>query len=301
MGTNSLDLADAGSSDHPWLRLIRPSQWVKNAVVLAALVFGQVWHDPLNIVRALIAVLAFSLVSSAGYILNDWADRDRDRHHPEKRFRPLAAGTIPVQQAAWLGVILLLLALGISTLVTPWLTLVIGTYAALMVAYSLRLKHVVIVDVFVIAAGFLLRAVAGGVAVNVRISSWLMLCTVLLALFLGFCKRRHELLTLDSSAAQHRRSLDGYTARILDLFILLSASSALMAYSMYTFTAESVPANGMMMITIPVVGFAIFRYLFLVYGRTLGGAPESLLFRDRPLFWSIVLWAWAVVGVFWLD
>lgn len=286
---------------HPWLRLLRPIQWSKNAVVLAALVFGRAWEEPENIPRALVAVLAFCLVSSAGYIVNDWVDIDRDRHHPLKRNRPLAAGAIPVRRALYLAALLLAASLGISAAIAPGLALVVAAYAILMTGYSLWLKHVIILDVFIIACGFLLRAFAGGVAVHVRISPWLMLCTVLLALFLGFCKRRNEMLTLDTSASRHRRSLDGYTKQILDLFILLAASSTLMAYSMYTFTAESVPANDAMMVTIPIVAFALFRYIFLVYGRALGGAPEVLLFRDRPLFASIVLWGIAVAGVFWLG
>lgn len=189
----------------PWLRLVRPIQWAKNAVVLAALVFGHVWDDPANIVRALAAALAFCLISSAGYILNDWVDIDRDRHHPIKRNRPLASDMIAVRPAVWLAVVLLVASLAISLAVSPWLALVIVAYGVLMSGYSLWLKHLVIVDVFVIAIGFLLRALAGGVAVGVRVSSWLMLCTVLLALFLGFSKRRSEMMTLDEAAAWHRR------------------------------------------------------------------------------------------------
>ncbi|HWV25448.1 MAG TPA: decaprenyl-phosphate phosphoribosyltransferase [Thermomicrobiales bacterium] len=286
---------------HPWFRLLRPTQWSKNTVVLAALVFGQVWEEPFNILRAVVAMIAFCLISSAGYILNDWVDIESDRHHPIKRRRPLASGAISVPHAAGLGAVLLIVSLSISFAVSPWLMLVIAAYGALMTCYSLWLKHVVIIDVFVISIGFLLRAFAGGVAVGVRISPWLMLCTVLLALFLGFCKRRNEIMTLERNATLHRRSLSGYSSQILDIFIPLAASSTLLAYSVYSFTAESVPRNGAMMITIPLVGFAIFRYLYLVYGRALGGAPEVLLFRDRPLLASIVLWGLAVAGVFWLG
>lgn len=284
-----------------WVRLIRPIQWSKNAVVLAALVFGHAWSDPVNIPRALVAMLAFCLISSAGYIVNDWLDTERDRHHPVKRNRPLASGAIPVNQALGLALLLLVASLALALAVSPLLALVIATYGVLMAGYSVWLKHVVILDVFVIASGFLLRAFAGGVAVGVRISPWLMLCTVLLALFLGFSKRRSEMIMLDEAAVRHRRALSGYTPQILDLFILLAASSTLIAYSIYTFTAESVPPSGAMMVTIPIVAFALFRYLYLVYGRAQGGAPEVLLFRDRPLFGAIVLWAGAVAGVFWLG
>lgn len=284
-----------------WVRLLRPVQWAKNGVVLAALVFGRVYEDPAKVWASLGAVLAFCLISSAGYILNDWLDVERDRHHPLKRARPLASGAIRPRSALILGGALATTALISSLLISPSLALVISVYALLMSAYSVWLKRVVIIDVFVIAAGFLLRAVAGGVAISVPISTWLMLCTVLLALFLGFCKRRNEILTLQERAQLHRVSLRGYTPEILDQFILLTASSTLVAYAMYTFTAESVPTNHAMMITVPIVAFALFRYLYLVYGRALGGAPEVLLFRDAPLLGAIVLWACAVFIVFWLG
>src|SRR5690606_26568667 len=176
---------------------------------------------------------------------------------------------------------------------------VLLAYALLMTAYTLRLKEIMIFDVFVIAAGFLLRAIAGGVAVDVPISTWLMLCTMLLALFLGFAKRRNELTTLDKDAALHRTSLRGYTTEILDQFIVISAGSAVMAYAMYTFSAETVPESGVMMITVPIVIFAMFRYLYLVYVRRLGGAPEILLFRDMPLLGSIIVWGITVFAIVW--
>lgn len=276
-------------------------QWPKNAVVLAALVFGRVYHDPINVLAAIAAMVAFCLISSAGYIINDWIDIERDRHHPLKRSRPLASGAIATKPALRVAAGLALSAFALSAVISPWLLLVIAGYAALMTAYSLILKQIVIIDVFVIGAGFLLRAIAGGAAVHVSISAWLMLCTVLLALFLGFCKRRNEVLTLEHRAGLHRSSLRGYTTQILDQFILLTASSTIMAYSMYSFTAESVPTSHTMMITIPIVAFALFRYLFLVYGRALGGAPEVLLFRDAPLAGAIGLWGVTVFLVFWIG
>lgn len=288
-------------SMNPWVRLLRPMQWAKNAVVLAALVFGRVYDDPVRVLASLGAVIAFCAISSAGYIFNDWLDIERDRHHHLKRARPLASGAIRARSALLLAAALAAASGVLSFVISPWLTLVVVMYALLMCAYSLWLKRVVIVDVFVIATGFLLRAIAGGVAVGVPISTWLMLCTVLLALFLGFCKRRNEVVTLQESAELHRVSLRGYTTEILDQFILLTASSTLMAYAMYTFTAESVPTNHAMMITVPIVAFALFRYLYLVYGRVEGGAPEVLLFQDIPLLSSILLWACAVFLVFWIG
>lgn len=290
--TDRLTLASA------WIRLLRPVQWSKNAVVFAALIFGH--QDNVgDAVRALIAFVAFCAMSSATYILNDCSDASRDRLHPVKRFRPIAAGTISPMPAMVVSAILALGALTIAWPVSPSLSGVLLAYLVLMTAYTLLLKRIMILDVFVIAGGFLLRAIAGGVAVDVPISTWLMLCTMLLALFLGFAKRRNELTTLDQDAASHRTSLRGYTIEILDQFILISAASAVMAYAMYTFSAGTVPESGIMMITVPIVMFAMFRYLYLVYGRTLGGAPEVLLLHDRPLLGSIVVWGITVIVIVW--
>lgn len=282
-----------------WLRLVRPMQWPKNAVVLAALVFGRVYDDPVKVAAAIGAMISFCLVSSAGYILNDWMDIESDRLHPVKRTRPLASGAISSGPALALAVVLATAGFAIAVLITPWLALVLAGYAFLTLGYSAWLKRIPIVDVLAIATGFLLRAVAGGVAIEVRISAWLVLCSFLLALFLGFSKRRHELVSLGASATGHRRALQGYDPRVLDQYIWITAGAAVVAYSIYTFTAESVPENASMMLTIPFVVFAIFRYLHLVYRRYLGGAPEILLFRDRPLLLSIVLWA-ATIGLIFL-
>jgi len=266
--------------------------------VFAALVFGH-QSNLVDFLDAVLAFLAFCAISSATYIFNDWCDIERDRLHPVKRMRPLAAREIEASAALTLGGALTVAAIVISLLVSPWLALVVVTYGLVMAAYTWWLKQVMILDVFVIAAGFLLRAIAGGVAVDVPVSTWLMLCTMLLALFLGFCKRRNELTTLDKDAALHRTSLRGYTVETLDQFILISAASAVMAYAMYTFSAETVPENGVMMVTVPIVIFAMFRYLYLVYVRRLGGAPEVLLFRDRPLLGAIVIWGMAVFAIVW--
>lgn len=281
-----------------WARLLRPVQWSKNGVVFAALVFGHqtALRDALD---ALVAFVAFCAMSSATYIFNDWSDAARDRLHPVKRFRPLAAGLIAPGPAMALSVLLALSALVMAWAVSPWLSGVLGGYAILMTAYTVWLKRIMILDVFVIAGGFLLRAIAGGVAVDVPISTWLMLCTMLLALFLGFAKRRNELTTLDQDAASHRTSLRGYTIETLDQFILISAASAVMAYAMYTFSADTVPESGIMMITVPIVMFAMFRYLYLVYARALGGAPEVLLFHDAPLLGSIIVWGLTVIAIVW--
>lgn len=283
---------------NPWVRLLRPVQWAKNSVVFAALVFGR-QSDPGDFLNAFLAFVSFCAISSATYIFNDWSDIERDRVHPVKCRRPLAAGEIKGATALVVAGGLALVALAISLAVTPWLAGVIVAYGVLMAAYTWWLKRVMILDVFVIAAGFLLRAIAGGVAVDVPISTWLMLCAMLLALFLGFCKRRNELTTLDKDAALHRTSLRGYTVETLDQFIVISAASAVMAYAMYTFSADTVPENGIMMVTVPIVIFAMFRYLYLVYVRRLGGAPEILLFRDRLLLGSIMVWGITAFSIVW--
>jgi 4-hydroxybenzoate polyprenyltransferase len=283
-----------------WVRLLRPAQWSKNAVVLAPVVFARIATHPGAVTQAIVAMVAFCLISSAMYIFNDWEDIERDRHHPVKRFRPLALGTIHPRQALSVAVALACVSLVLAWAVTPALSGILAAYAALIIAYTFYLKRLIIIDVFAIAGGFLLRAVGGAVAVGVPISAWLMLCTVLLALFLGFCKRRNELVTLQASAALHRNALEGYTPLILDQFIVVTATSTILAYAMYTFTSITVPNDDSMVYTVPIVAFAMLRYLFLVYVRRLGGAPEVLLFRDPPLLGSILLWGMTVMLILWL-
>ena len=265
-------------------------------MVFAALVFGdpKVEHA---LWRTIAAFVAFCAVSSAGYIFNDWVDIDRDRIHPGKKKRPLAAGEITVRTAIITAIVLLIFATLISLIVNPVLTAVLAAYAVLMGAYSLKLKTIVLLDVFVIAIGFLLRAVAGAAAVEVPVSAWLMLCTLLLALFLAFGKRRSELVRLGDKASEHRPVLAGYSVSLLDQFLVITATCSIMAYSIYSFSAESVPGNGVMMLTVPPVMFAVFRYLLLVLKRNEGGAPEMLLWRDTPLLASVILWSVSVLGV----
>jgi 4-hydroxybenzoate polyprenyltransferase len=253
--------------------------------------------DPGSLVRAILAFVMFCAISSAIYIFNDWQDIERDRHHPTKRARPLASGAILPRPALTVAIVLAILGIGISIAVSWWLLLVCVGYLVMQVAYTLELKNVVILDVFIIAAGFILRAVAGAVAVDVPVSSWLLLCTFFLSLFLGFCKRRNEMHMLDAGAHAHRPSLRGYSIPVLDQFIGLTAAVTLISYSMYTFVSTYVPRNDAMMLTIPFVAFAISRYLYLVYGRNLGGSPEVQLFRDLPLFFSIVAWGLCVLAI----
>lgn len=285
---------------HPWLRLLRPLQWAKNAVVLAPLVFSREFNDAGAVIAAIVALIAFCLTSSATYIVNDWLDADRDRHHPSKQARPLASREIAIVSALSVAAALALTAFVLAAAISSSLVLVLVAYILLTSAYSVWFKKIVIVDVVVIAMGFLLRAVAGGVAIGVTLSVWLMVCTALLALFLGFSKRRNEIITLEEAALRHRASLRNYSPRILDVAIVLALTTTIAAYAMYTFTAESVPESGAMLVTVPIVAFSMFRYLYLVYVRKLGGAPETLLFQDFPLLASILLWGITVLAVFWL-
>jgi 4-hydroxybenzoate polyprenyltransferase len=273
------------------LRLTRPQQWVKNAVVLAGLVFAEAASQPRAVAEALIALVAFVLASGAVYAFNDFRDVEADRLHPEKRSRPIAARDVSERAAIWFGIVLAVAATGIGALVHPLLGGIVIAYVVMMVAYTVWFKRIPILDVTVIAIGFVMRAVGGAVAVDVPISAWLLLCAFLLALFLGFGKRRAESISLGDGATRHRAALQGYTAPLLDQLVGITAVSALVTYAVYTVVSTSAPPNDSMLFTVPFVAFAIFRYLFLVYGRGLGGSPEGLLLRDRWLLGSVVLWA----------
>lgn len=279
------------------IRAMRPRQWIKNLLVGAALVFDLRLDDPSQVVKTIAAFICFCLVSGGIYLVNDVLDRESDRIHPVKRTRPIASGLISPAVALSVAGLNFVVGLGIGIIIAPLFALLLLTYMVLMFGYALLLKHVVIIDVFVISAGFVLRAASGAVAIDVPISPWLYVCTVLLALFLGFGKRRAELQLLTHSASEHRRNLDDYTVGFLDQLLIITAAATVMAYSLYTFTASTLPDDHVMMITIPIVLYGLFRYLFLVYSRDDGGAPEQLLLTDVPLLSSVVLWGVTVVAV----
>ncbi len=278
------------------LRQLRPKQWTKNAIVFAGLVFAKKLGDPHAVALAVMAFAIFCLLSSVVYVINDMVDVEADRLHPKKRFRPLAAGDITLAQARGL-VALLLLSLPAALVLDVAFGAVALLYFANNLAYSLRLKHVVILDVFIIAAGFVLRAVAGAVVIHVDISPWFLLCTTLAALFLALSKRRHELLLLSEEAGSHRRILEEYSTPLLDSMIAVVTSATVMAYSLYTFFAENLPRNHAMMLTIPFVLYAVFRYLYLVYKKDEGGSPDEALLKDVPLLTCILLWGVTAVGI----
>ncbi len=296
--TPALDLAPARRSTTLGLiRACRPKQWSKNLLLYFGLIFALKLTDPVLIGRATVGFLVFCLASSGIYLFNDLADLEKDREHPTKRYRPLAAGLISPLQAIALGLVLLLVAFVVGFTLGTTFGLLTVFYVLLMLAYSARLKHVVLIDVFVLAAGFVLRAVAGAVAVSVPISPWLYVCTVLASLFLGLGKRRSELVLLNHGAGRHRRILDEYSLPLLDQLIVVVTSATIMAYSLYTFSAENLPSNHAMMLTIPFVLYGLFRYLYLMHQHNGGGSPEEALLGDRPLLLSATLWLLTAVVI----
>jgi 4-hydroxybenzoate polyprenyltransferase len=278
---------------------LRPKQWTKSAVVFAAIVFNGQLFEPGVLLTVAMAAVLFSLVSSAGYIFNDIRDADADREHPIKRYRPIPSGRLDHTTAIITVLIIYLITLPLAFLLSPMFAGVLLAYVLLMGMYSRWLKHLVIVDVLVIAAGFVLRAVGGAVVVDIPISPWLYVCTILLALFLGFAKRRHELSLLDREAVNHRRNLANYSLVLLDQFILIVAAATVIAYSLYTFDSPALPDNRLML-TIPFVVYGVFRYLYLVNQEGAGGAPDQLVLDDRPLLLTVSLWGISIVGLLYL-
>ncbi len=278
----------------------RPKQWLKNGLLFVGLVFAVRLGDVDSVSRAMLGFLTFCGLSSAVYFFNDVADLEQDRQHPKKRYRPLASGRISRVQSIVAGSFLLIAGLTGSFLINARFGLIALGYVLLNVAYNAGLKNMVIVDVFALATFFVIRAVAGAVAIDVPISPWLYLCTILAALFLGLAKRRHELLLLGDGASSHRQILKEYSAQMLEQYITIVTASLVMAYSLYTFSAENLPKDHSMMITIPIVIFGIFRYLFLVHRRDGGGSPEEVLLADRPLIVTVLLLGIASVAVIYL-
>lgn len=285
---------------------MRPRQWTKNGIVFAALIFAQRFTDPVDCLRSLAAFASFCLLSGAVYLVNDVADRERDREHPRKRFRPIASGALPVPRALAGAGISAALALGLGILLDrmgtaagyPFTTVALA-YLVLQGLYTAALKRAVILDVLAISTGFVLRAAAGAEAIAVPISSWLLICTFLLSVFLALCKRRHELLLLEGKANLHRVSLIEYSPALLDQMIAVVTSSTLIAYALYTLAEETQRKFGTdgLKFTIPFVLYGIFRYLYLAYRKDLGGSPERALLNDGPLLINVVLYLAAVVAI----
>ena len=276
---------------------LRPAQWSKNLLVFAALVFAVRLFDAPSVVATLATFAIFCVLSGVVYVFNDVADRDTDRQHPLKRSRPIAAGALPVRTALLVGTVMGGASLGAAFLLGWRLGAVATGYLALMALYSGPLKHIVILDVLTIAVGFVLRAAAGAVAIDVAISPWLIACTILLALFISLAKRRHELVLLADGATSHRPILGEYTPYLLDQMIAVVGAATLIAYVIYTVSPETEAKFGTawLGLTIPFPLYGIFRYLYLVHRREGGGSPADLLIRDRPLLACVTLWILVVV------
>jgi 4-hydroxybenzoate polyprenyltransferase len=309
------------------LRVMRPRQWTKNVFVFAAVVFDRKMFDFGHgyFWTTLLGFVLFCLLSSAVYIINDLVDIEKDRLHPVKRNRPLAAGVLPVPVAVAAVVVLLAIVIGASWMLNQpgglelcqpcveqnaalgalagrKFALVVIGYLVLQLFYNFTLKQQVILDVLTIAAGFVLRVGAGVALIPVqRFSPWLYVCMTLLGLFIGFGKRRHELILLGAEATNHRANLSQYTLGLLDEMMGVVTASTVVAYSVYTFSAEGLPPSHLMMLTVPFVLYGIFRYLYLIHARGEGGAPEDVLLKDRPLQVDLVLWGLTVILIMYSE
>lgn len=282
------------------IKTMRPRQWVtKNIFIFAAIVFDQQLLVVNSFLRTIAGFVLFCLISSSVYIFNDLIDIEADRQHPDKKNRPIPSGKLPAS-VAWIAcAVLVAITLVLGYLLAPAFAYVTGLYFFINIFYSKWLKHIPIVDVMIISAGFVLRVHAGVTLIQVeRFSPWLYVVMTLLSLFLGFGKRRAELALLATGAGSHRKVLDGYTLPLLDQYIMIVSATTIVAYSLYTFNAPNVPDNHSMMLTIPFVVYTIFRYLYLIEVKHAGGAPEEVLLSDRPFQVAMLLWAATVLAIF---
>ncbi len=280
------------------IRLMRPHQWVKNGFVFVGLIFGHAWRDAGLVTSALLAFAAFCLLSSAVYVVNDCIDREQDRHHPEKRRRPLASGAVSMRAALALAAVCLVAGLGLAFAASraPWLFVL---YLLLQVLYNAGAKHIVVLDVFIIAAGFMLRILAGTVGIGIPPTHWLLLCGLMLTLFLGFAKRRAELEVLVDDSAIHRRVLEHYSRNLLDQFIGISATGTVVSYALYTVSAETIALHGTrwLVATVPFVLYGLLRYLYLLHRQGGGGDPAREVLTDPHLLGALAGWALLVVAL----
>jgi 4-hydroxybenzoate polyprenyltransferase len=279
------------------LRLMRPYQWVKNAFVFTGLLFGHAWHDANLVAGVVMAFAAFCLVSSAVYIFNDIVDLEQDRQHPKKCKRPLASGLVSIPVAVMLAVLLGTLGLSLAYFAAPTVLVILIGYALMNIAYTLRLKNVVILDVFIIATGFMLRILAGTLGVGIPPSQWLLLCGLMVTLFLGFTKRRAEIIALTDDKTAHRKVLEHYSPVLLDKMIGITAAGLIMSYSLYTMNPDTIRIHNTpnLIYTVPFVMYGVFRYIYLLHHQSRGGDPSHDLVRDPHLF--IVVGAWLVATI----
>ena len=279
------------------LRLMRPHQWVKNTFVLAGLLFGHAWNNPTLVTQTLFAFVAFCLISSTIYILNDIVDIEQDRHHPSKRKRPLPSGKLKVSTAALFALLLGASALTLAFYASNTVVIIVLLYAILNIAYSFKLKHVVILDVFIIATGFMLRILAGTLGLGIPPSQWLLLCGLMITLFLGFSKRRAEIIALSEDKSAHRKVLQDYSPVLLDKMIVITAAGLIMSYSLYTMNAETIRIHGTanLIYTVPFVIYGVFRYIFLLHHQSRGTDTAKDMVRDPHLLTVLIGWLLATV------
>ncbi|MGE7822859.1 decaprenyl-phosphate phosphoribosyltransferase [Paenibacillus sp. NPDC093718] len=275
-------------------RQLRPKQWTKNLLIFAAPLFSFEGVNPGVLFDTLIGFFLLSFVSGCVYIVNDYADREADRNHPVKKYRPMASGALPPKLAIGFGALLLIASLVISYLLNPLFTVLLVLYFAMNVAYSFRLKHVVIIDIMIIAAGFVLRAIAGGLVIHVPFTPWFLLCTMLLSLFLAIGKRRHELHLLQHDKGSHRKVLDQYSFDLLDQMSSIVTTATIISYSLFTFTSGRTVH---LMWTIPLVIYGMFRYLYLIHIEKKGGAPDRVLLEDAHILVTVILYVISVIGI----
>ena len=279
---------------------MRQRQWTKNLVIFAGVVFAGAGRDMGDDLRALAGFVIFCALAGGQYVLNDVVDTEADRLHPRKRFRPIASGRVAQRTGVVFGVAALVAGMAASVTLGPWFILNAAAYLALTLSYSFWLKHLVLVDVITIAVGFVLRATAGSAAVRVEVSAWLLVVSVFLALFLALAKRRQELITL-TDAPLHRKSLSEFSERLLDQLLSLVGAATLMAYALYTIESDTGATSPWLKATIPFVIFGVFRYLYLIYEKGMGGSPEEILLSDRPLQINMALWAAVVVAILYIP
>lgn len=284
------------------IKTMRVRQWTKNGFIFFALIFDKQLFILEPFLRTLAGFFLFCLISSAVYLFNDIADIEADRNHPEKKYRPIASGKLPVSVAMIVGVVVTAIALPLGYLLSPVFALLMAVYLAINVLYSRWLKHVPILDVLIISSGFVLRVAAGVALITVeRFSPWLYMITILFSLYLGLGKRRAEMNLLAQGASSHRKVFDGYTIPLLDQYITIVSGMTIVAYSLYTFSAPNLPENHAMMLTIPFVVYGIFRYLQLIQVSHAAGSPEEVALKDRPLQVTVLLWGLAVIAIFYLS
>ena len=275
------------------LRLMRSQQWVKNSFVFIGLLFGHAWHDPHLVAQVVIAFFAFCLVSSSIYTFNDIVDVEQDKLHPRKCKRPLASGAVSMLAAIKLAALLGVLGLALAYAASPAVLIILSGYVLMNIAYSRKLKHVVILDVFIIATGFMLRILAGTLGVGIPPSQWLLLCGLMVTLFLGFTKRRAEIITLNEEKSSHRKVLEQYSPVLLDKMIGITASGVIMSYSLYTMNSDTIRIHGTvnLIYTVPFVMYGVFRYIYLLHHQNKGGDTAQDFMRDLHLLIAVGAWA----------